>query len=484
MGRAVRRDRGRDRLRRRGVAGSGRRWTRSSRGWFPGRPGCRAATGSARSTPTSRSTPTPALPGAREALGGRTPARRPRRGRHRRSTRPTPGCTSTHLGLDVDALVGLAVGAGQGRGAARARRDRLRRRPRRRRRGGRARPARSASRCRPAPVTADELRGAGADVVLDDLTAFPAWLDGTCSTGGWPRSTSTCATLGSVRRSRSAAAPTRPSCWPRRSGRSAPSTSSPRPRYSDSCRRPSSTRPRGFAAEPRGPARAPRRPTRWSREGYRANAGDRCYFCKAELLDVLGPLAAELGHARTSRPAPTPTTPWPASGPGIRAAAERGAVTPLLRRRAHQGAGAGGLPRPGACPPGTSRRRPACPAGSPTASRSPRPGWPGSSGPRRRSARRWPTPAIAVPRPAGARPRRPGPASRSTRAGGGGRRGQRGRARRGAGGRLRRGRGRPAGLPVRLDERAAARPRALPLTKAAGGPRPPRVAWTAALRAC
>ena len=32
---------------------------------------------------------------------------------------------------------------------------------------------------------------------------------------------------------------------------------------------------------------------------------------------------------RTSRPAPTPTTRSPASGPGIRAAAERGAVTPL-----------------------------------------------------------------------------------------------------------------------------------------------------------
>ena len=31
-----------------------------------------------------------------------------------------------------------------------------------------------------------------------------------------------------------------------------------------------------------------------------------------------------------SRPAPTPTTRGPASGPGIRAAAERGAVTPLL----------------------------------------------------------------------------------------------------------------------------------------------------------
>src|SRR4051794_34220623 len=29
-----------------------------------------------------------------------------------------------------------------------------------------------------------------------------------------------------------------------------------------------------------------------SRDGYRANAGDRCFFCKAELLDVLTPLAA------------------------------------------------------------------------------------------------------------------------------------------------------------------------------------------------
>src|SRR5690349_10817951 len=30
------------------------------------------------------------------------------------------------------------------------------------------------------------------------------------------------------------------------------------------------------------------------RAGYVANAGNRCYFCKAELLDVLAPLAAEI----------------------------------------------------------------------------------------------------------------------------------------------------------------------------------------------
>jgi len=65
------------------------------------------------------------------------------------------------------------------------------------------------------------------------------------------------------------------------------------------------------------------------RDGYRANAGDRCYFCKAELVDVLSPLAAELGVATVV----TGTNADDARAgfrPGIRAASERGAVTPLL----------------------------------------------------------------------------------------------------------------------------------------------------------
>ena len=64
------------------------------------------------------------------------------------------------------------------------------------------------------------------------------------------------------------------------------------------------------------------------REGYRANAGDRCYFCKAELLDVLGPLAEQHGLAFVA----TGTNADDAVAgfrPGIRAAAERGAITPL-----------------------------------------------------------------------------------------------------------------------------------------------------------
>jgi uncharacterized protein len=65
------------------------------------------------------------------------------------------------------------------------------------------------------------------------------------------------------------------------------------------------------------------------RVGYRANEGDRCLFCKAELLDVLVPLAAELGLSRVA----TGTNADDATAgfrPGMRAAKERGAVTPLL----------------------------------------------------------------------------------------------------------------------------------------------------------
>ncbi len=65
------------------------------------------------------------------------------------------------------------------------------------------------------------------------------------------------------------------------------------------------------------------------REGYRANDGDRCFHCKAELLDVLAPLALEhgLAHVATGTNADDSRAGF---RPGIRAAAERGAVTPLL----------------------------------------------------------------------------------------------------------------------------------------------------------
>ncbi len=64
------------------------------------------------------------------------------------------------------------------------------------------------------------------------------------------------------------------------------------------------------------------------REGYRANAGDRCYFCKAELVEVLAPLAGQhgLAHVATGTNADDTVAGF---RPGIRAAHERGAVTPL-----------------------------------------------------------------------------------------------------------------------------------------------------------
>ncbi len=65
------------------------------------------------------------------------------------------------------------------------------------------------------------------------------------------------------------------------------------------------------------------------RPGYVANDKDRCFHCKAELLDVLLPLAAECGLAVVV----TGTNADDAVAgfrPGIRAAADRGAKTPLL----------------------------------------------------------------------------------------------------------------------------------------------------------
>ena len=67
-----------------------------------------------------------------------------------------------------------------------------------------------------------------------------------------------------------------------------------------------------------------------SRPGYVANAGDRCAFCKTELVDVLTPLAARLGIADVV----TGTNADDLRAgfrPGIRAAAERGAWAPLAR---------------------------------------------------------------------------------------------------------------------------------------------------------
>jgi uncharacterized protein len=66
-----------------------------------------------------------------------------------------------------------------------------------------------------------------------------------------------------------------------------------------------------------------------SREGYVKNGTDRCFHCKATLLDTLQPIAAEegLAHVATGTNADDAVAGF---RPGISAAAQRGAVTPLL----------------------------------------------------------------------------------------------------------------------------------------------------------
>jgi len=65
-----------------------------------------------------------------------------------------------------------------------------------------------------------------------------------------------------------------------------------------------------------------------SRPGYVANGPQRCFHCKAELLDVLAPLADRLGLAAVATGTNADDV---VAGfrPGIRAAALRGAITPL-----------------------------------------------------------------------------------------------------------------------------------------------------------
>jgi uncharacterized protein len=63
-------------------------------------------------------------------------------------------------------------------------------------------------------------------------------------------------------------------------------------------------------------------------DGYRANGADRCYFCKSALLDALLALdgIADRGLVVTGTNADDKKAGW---RPGIRAAVERGARTPL-----------------------------------------------------------------------------------------------------------------------------------------------------------
>jgi uncharacterized protein len=180
------------------------------------------------------------------------------------------------------------------------------------------------------PFTADELRAYGADVVLNDLTEFPAWLDGyvleqrlaallnrlagyrnmvVAFSGGADSAFLLAAAARAIGPANviaaTAVSPSLPSA-----------ELEPAARFAD-----------GLGVRHLTP-----HTHEMDREGYQANAGDRCYFCKAELVETLQPIADQFGIEAIA----TGTNADDAIAgfrPGIRAAFERGAITPLRDAR-------------------------------------------------------------------------------------------------------------------------------------------------------
>ncbi|MGI8646092.1 MAG: HAD hydrolase-like protein [Nocardioides sp.] len=174
--------------------------------------------------------------------------------------------------------------------------------------------------------TADELRAAGTDVVLETLADFPDWLDGHVLALRLTALERDLAARGSVLVAFSGGADSAflLAAAVRAIG---PDRVAAATAYSDSLPMSERSPARDFA-ESLGVRLLTPTTHEMDREGYRANTGDRCYFCKAELLDVLTPLAAEhgLAHVATGTNADDAVAGF---RPGIRAAHERGAVTPL-----------------------------------------------------------------------------------------------------------------------------------------------------------
>ena len=447
--------------RRRGAdaAGSDRRSTSCSRRTTrPSEIAGPSATGSGRATPTHAIAPTPALPGAHEALA----AVRRHGGRSVVVTgkyTPNAALHVEHLGLDVDAPRRRGVGRRQGRRccAEHGAID-LRRRPRPRRRGrpggGRAERLGAHRRLHRARSCVD----AGTDVVLDDLTEFPAWLDEHLLDAAAGRARGAAARRWARCWSPSAAARTARSCSPPRCARSGRERVGRRHGVLRLAAAGERDPARDFADVARACGCSPRTPTRWTARATAptpataaTSARPSCSTCSRRSPREHGLAARRDRHQRRRRRSP-------ASGPGIRAAAERGAVTPLrdagltkeqIRAAsralgaAHLGQAGGGLPvqpriaygievTPGPAGPGRARRGRRC------ARRSPRP----ASTVRDLRVRDLGDRASARGRrrPASTRSRRlPRRCSTRVRAAG-----------------FDAGRGRPAGLPVRLDERAAA----------------------------
>jgi uncharacterized protein len=177
------------------------------------------------------------------------------------------------------------------------------------------------------PYTVSELRDAGADVVLDDLRGFGEWLASQVLTERLVVLRDRLRALGGVLVAFSGGADSAFLLA------TAVDVLGPERVVAATAVSPSLPAAELTAASEFAAALGVRHLTpptdEMSRDGYRVNAGDRCHFCKAELLDVLAPLAAQYGlpHVATGTNADDAVAGF---RPGIRAAAERGAVTPLL----------------------------------------------------------------------------------------------------------------------------------------------------------
>jgi uncharacterized protein len=194
--------------------------------------------------------------------------------------------------------------------------------------------------------TEAELRQAGTDVVLESLEAFPAWLDEHLLTSRLADLEAGLEELGSVLVAFSGGADSAflLAAAVRALGADHVAAATA---YSDSLPHSERDPARAFA-ESLGVRVLTPTTHEMEREGYRRNAGDRCYHCKAELLDVLAPLALEQGlrHVATGTNADDLVAGF---RPGIRAAAERSARTPLAdagltKRQVREGSRRWGLP--------------------------------------------------------------------------------------------------------------------------------------------
>ncbi|SDC02677.1 HAD hydrolase-like protein [Nocardioides lianchengensis] len=174
--------------------------------------------------------------------------------------------------------------------------------------------------------TREELLAAGTHVVLDSLLEFPAWLDEHLLTTRMAALEADLRERGSVLVAYSGGADSALllAAAVRALG---PERVAAATGYSHSLPQAERDPARDFA-ESLGVRVLTPETHEMDREGYRANGPDRCFFCKAELLDVLVPLAADLGlaHVATGTNADDAVAGF---RPGIRAAAERGAIAPL-----------------------------------------------------------------------------------------------------------------------------------------------------------